>query len=106
LALRSRNLRVRPQVWIPGVGRVDLLIGDRLVLELDGREWHQDFERDRARDRALVARGYLVLRASYRQVLEDWPTIEAQIAEIVARRDHRWRRTPTHGVRRTPGARA
>lgn len=100
LALRSRNLRVRPQAVIDGVGRVDLLIGDRLVLELDGREWHGDFEKDRARDRALVALGYLVIRASYRQVLDGWALIERQILEIVRRRDHLWRRSLPQGRRR------
>jgi len=104
LALRSRNLRLRLQVLIAGVGRVDILIGDRLVLETDGRAWHEDFEMDRSRDRALMARGYLVLRASYRQVLNDWPTIEQQISAIVRRRDHLWRRTLPQGLRRPPRA--
>lgn len=99
LALRSRNLRVRTQVPIAGVGRVDLLIGDRLVLEVDGREWHSDFERDRARDRELVARGYLVIRASYRQVMWEWPLIETQILTLVRRREHLWRRTLPQGRR-------
>lgn len=102
LALRRRNVRVRPQVIIPGVGRVDLLIGDRLVLEVDGREWHGDFDRDRARDRALVALGYLVIRASYRQVLFEWPLIERHILEIVRRRDHLWRRSLPQGRRHPP----
>ena len=75
--------------------RVDLIVGDRLVLELDGQAWHDrpgDFENDRSRDRALVAAGYLVLRASYRQVMTEWSMIEEQVLRIVRRRDHRWRR--------------
>jgi very-short-patch-repair endonuclease len=99
LALRSRNLRVRTQVEIAGIGRVDLLIGDRLILETDGREWHADFERDRARDRALVARGYLVIRASYRQVMTEWALVEEQILTLVRRREHLWRRTLPQGRR-------
>lgn len=94
LALRSRRVSLRSQVQIAGIGRVDLLIGDRLVLELDGREWHDrpgDFERDRARDRALVAAGYVVMRVSYRQVMTEWPRIEAQILALVRRREHLWR---------------
>lgn len=104
LALRSRNLRVRTQVPIAGIGRVDLLIGDRLILELDGREWHSDFERDRARDRALAARGYLVIRASYRQVMTEWPLVEAQILTLVRRREHLWRRTLPQGRRHPQSA--
>jgi len=37
LHLRRRHIRVRSQVHIPPVGWVDLLIGGRLVLELDSR---------------------------------------------------------------------
>jgi very-short-patch-repair endonuclease len=91
LRLRRRNLKVRTQVWIPDVGRVDLVIGDRLVLELDGRAWHDrpgDFEADRRRDRALVAAGYLAMRASYAQVMGDWDTIESQILRLVRARRH------------------
>jgi very-short-patch-repair endonuclease len=99
LALRSCNIRVRTQVAIAGIGRVDLLIGDRLILETDGREWHANFETDRARDRALVARGYLVIRASYRQVMYEWPLIEEQILTLVRRREHLWRRTLPQGRR-------
>lgn len=69
-------------------------------------EWHSDFEADRARDRALVALGYLVIRASYRQVMQEWPVIECQIAEIVARRDHLWRRSLTQGLRHPPSTEA
>jgi very-short-patch-repair endonuclease len=93
LRLRRRNLRVRTQVRI-GSARVDLIVGDRLVIELDGRSWHDrpgDFENDRKRDRTLVAAGYLVLRASYSQVMTEWSVIEEQILQIIRRGDHRWR---------------
>lgn len=102
LGLRRLRVRVRSQVVIPGVGRVDLLIGDRLILELDGRRWHTDFEADRARDRQLLALGYLVIRASYRQVLEEWDVIAGQILALVRRDEHRWRRTLPQGARRRP----
>jgi very-short-patch-repair endonuclease len=63
------------QVQIDGVGRVDMMLGDRLVIELDGWEFHksrEDFERDRRRDAQLAALGYRVLRFSYRQVTRRW----------------------------------
>lgn len=93
LALLRLGIRHRTQVWI-GDARVDIVIGDRLVLELDGEGFHSrpgDFERDRARDRRLVAEGYLVLRASYRQVMSDWLSIEQQILALVRRDAHLWR---------------
>lgn len=92
--LRSCNLRVRTQVWI-GRRRVDLLVGDRLVIECDGAEHHGTWAahaEDRARDRALVAEGYTVMRVTYRQVLDDWPSIEQQVLDVVRRRGHRWPR--------------
>lgn len=102
LALRGRGISVRSQVKIGTVGRVDLVIGDRLVLELDGRAWHADFDRDRARDRALIALGYVVLRVSYSQLIDDWPLVEQQILALVRRREHLWRgphRALGHAVR-------
>jgi very-short-patch-repair endonuclease len=100
LALRRLRVRVRVQVTIPGVGRVDLLIGDRLVLELDGRQWHADFEADRARDRQLMALGYLVVRVSYRQVMVEWAAVEQQLLVLIRRKEHRWRTTLPQGARR------
>jgi very-short-patch-repair endonuclease len=93
LALRRRRLRVRSQVAVPGVGRVDLLVGERLVIELDGRTWHtgERFQSDRDRDRLLVSAGYLVLRATYRDVMERLPELEEQVMTLVRRGDHLWR---------------
>jgi very-short-patch-repair endonuclease len=77
--LRRLQLVVRQQVRVPGVGRVDMVVSDRLVIEVDGRAYHSDpaaFERDRRRDALLVARGYVVLRFSYRQVMFEWHFIQ------------------------------
>lgn len=81
----------RRQVMIPSVGRVDFLIGDRLVIEVDGRGFHDSdssFEADRRRDAALSALGYRVLRFSYRQVMHSFGEVEAAIRAAIARRDH------------------
>ena len=94
VALRSAGVRLRPQVTIEGVGRVDMLIGDRLVVEVDGYAWHGDrrsFEEDRRRDLALMMRGYAVVRLSYRRVVEDWTAVEHDLRELVRRGEHRWR---------------
>jgi very-short-patch-repair endonuclease len=82
----------RRQVRIPGVGRVDFLFGDRLVVEVDGEAYHSDageFEKDRNRDARLSALGYRVLRFSYRQVIECWPEVESAVTAAILRRDHR-----------------
>jgi very-short-patch-repair endonuclease len=94
LALRRHRVRARSQVAIPGVGRVDFLVGDRLVIEADGYDWHGgrlEFERDRERDRELVRRGYIVIRATYHQVMTDLDAVISAALEVIRRREHRWR---------------
>lgn len=63
---------------------VDLLWREtRLVVELDGRAWHdtaEAFERDRRRDATLTARGWRVLRFSWRQVVNEPRWVAATIA--------------------------
>lgn len=72
LALRRAGLRVRSQVRIPEVGRVDLLVGERIVVEVDSEAWHDDEvarARDYRRDLALFARGFVVVRVSWFQAM-------------------------------------
>ena len=90
--MQSLGIATQRQVTIRGVGHVDLLIGDALVIELDGREWHNDedrFEKDRRRDAQLSIRGYRVLRFSYKQVFERWSEVRAAIEASIGRNDHR-----------------
>jgi very-short-patch-repair endonuclease len=90
LRLRAHGIRVRTQVNIDRVGRVDVLIGDRLVVELDGRSHHvgENYETDRMRDLELFRQGYTIVRVSYRNVMFEWPAVEAAILTAVRRGDH------------------
>ena len=92
LFLRTHGIRHRVQVRFSGVGRVDLLIGDRLIIEVDGERFHTgpEFEADRRRDLALVMRGYVVIRLSYRMVLNEWDAVCSGILQLVKRGEHRW----------------
>jgi hypothetical protein len=57
-----------------------------LIVELDGYETHgtrQAFERDRARDRALQAQGWRVLRITWRQLRDHAPTIAAELRALL-----------------------
>ena len=92
--LRACRVKVRTQVVIPGIGRVDLVVGERLIIELDGDEWHstaEQREKDRRRDSALTALGYLVMRAGYSRVMDDWKSFEQEVLAVVRRREHYWR---------------
>jgi very-short-patch-repair endonuclease len=92
LLLRSRNIPHQPQARIRRVGYVDLLVGERLVIEIDGAGFHTgpEFEEDRRRDFELVMQGYFVLRLSYRQVMKEWELVSDGILALVARGEHRW----------------
>ncbi len=89
------GLRIRSQVRIEGVGRVDLLVGDRLVLEADGRQWHESanaYATDRARDLRLTLLGYHVIRLTFEQIVNGWPLVELTIVGLVERGEHLWSR--------------
>ena len=89
--LRGAGIRVRQQVSIRGVGRVDFLIGERLIVEVDGAEFHtgrRDFEEDRRRDASAAALGYRVLRFSHAQLERGDAVVLAAIRAAVARGDH------------------
>jgi len=89
--MRARGIRFRQQVRISGVGRVDFLVGERLVIEVDGYAFHGDrdaFERDRARDAALIELGYVVLRVSVRQVEHEWERVERALLALIRSRRH------------------
>lgn len=91
-ALGKIGVDARSQVRLPGVGAVDLLIGDCLVVELDGRRHHSDaeaFERDRHRDAAAALLGATVLRFSSSQVHVELDTVVAVVQATMARGAHR-----------------
>jgi len=80
--MRLRHLPMTRQVAIRGVGDIDFLVGDRLVIEVDGEQYHTDpqqFENDRRRDAVLASLGYVVLRFSYRQVTERWHEVQTAV---------------------------
>lgn len=71
LALLECGYRVRSQVYIPGVGTVDLLVDDWLIIELDSRGHHESRvaqARDRARDGNAVLIRYGHERFMWEQV--------------------------------------
>jgi very-short-patch-repair endonuclease len=88
--LAPRHLPIRRQVRIDGK-RVDFLLGRRLVVEIDGAEYHIDpirFEADRSRDAELCALDFIVLRFSYNQVVYRWREVERAVLAAIARNDH------------------
>ena len=73
-----------------GHHEVDFLWPDeRLIVEVDGFAFHSSraaFERDRAKDRALHAAGYVVLRITWRQLVDEPEAVVAALATALAQR--------------------
>ncbi len=91
LFLQQRNVLVQAQVEIPGIGRVDLLVGRSRIIECDSRAHHgnsANYEIDRMRDLAARDLGYDTLRLSYRQIWSQWDSTRASLIRHVSRRTH------------------
>ena len=89
LELMQAGFSVEPQVWIQGVGYVDLLVEERVVPELDGFTYHSDreqFRKDRFRDRELTKLGYIVLRFAYSEVMGHDELITSEVRAVLAGR--------------------
>lgn len=80
--LHLLGISLRSQVWVEGVGRVDFILGDRIILEVDGRLNHDGpsmRHKDLVRDAAAAAQGYETLRFDYAMVIHNWPAVLAAI---------------------------
>lgn len=90
--LRWMKVRLLPQAFLHG-HRVDLLIGERLVLQIDGAH-HVGAQRseDVRHDALLMLHGYHVIRVGYRQIVDDWPSVQYLISRAVAQGLHLERR--------------
>ncbi|WP_345803083.1 DUF559 domain-containing protein [Microbacterium sp. AZCO] len=86
---RALGLPFRRQVWIAGQP-VDILVGDRLVVQLDGAHHLEKKQRRRdiRHDATLRLMGYTVLRFDYQQVLFDWAHVESTLTMAVAQGLH------------------
>ncbi len=81
LRLRPYGLSVKFQVW-RGSRRSDFLIGDRLLLEVDGKGNHEDAARrhvDLVRDAEAALWDFETLRFDYALVMHEWELVEAAI---------------------------
>jgi hypothetical protein len=62
--------------------------GTRLVVELDGWEFHRTqaaFERDRLKDQELIAAGYVVMRITWRQLTEEPEAVAMRLRKLLLR---------------------
>ena len=81
---RAHGIAFNSQVAIPGIGRVDFLIEDFLIVEVDGFAYHssrKSLRNDLARNNASTVNGFLVLRYPPEVI---WFEPERMLAEIRA----------------------
>lgn len=90
LFLRQSRVPVRAQQFVPEVGRVDLLVGDSLIIECDSAAHHGEtnYEADRRRDLRARNLGYDTLRLSYQQIWNEWKSTTASLYRIIRQRRH------------------
>jgi very-short-patch-repair endonuclease len=88
--VRRANLAVPETNVFVGGYEVDFLWRtERLVGETDGRAWHFDplaFENDRRRDAELAALGYLVMRVTWRQLVNEPNQVASRLRRALGRR--------------------
>lgn len=92
LFLRGSRVKVREQVHIPTVGRVDLLVGANLIIECDSVAYHsspEQYREDRCRDIAARRLGYDVMRLSYEQIWSSWEETKEVLRASIRLRKHR-----------------
>ncbi|MDM4762565.1 DUF559 domain-containing protein [Galbitalea sp. SE-J8] len=87
LILIELGFEVVQQVWI-GRDRVDFLVGERLVVEIDGRAYH-DRARDNRRDGRLIRARMHVLHFDSDMVLHERDDVVATFLAAIARNEHR-----------------
>lgn len=70
--LENAGYQVQIQKYLPGLGRLDLMVDGILGIEVDGREHHSSataFSEDRRRSNFYVVNGIPTLRVTYRMVV-------------------------------------
>ncbi|HNP57596.1 hypothetical protein [uncultured Gordonia sp.] len=92
--LRAAGYRVTPQAHIPGLGHVDLLVGDRFIFECDSETHHSSEEQlaeDARRDGVALQLGYIPRRYRLKRILNEWPSVLAEIRAFTSKDRHRRR---------------
>lgn len=105
VVLALAGIHAVPQVRVPfsDLERVDLVIGDRLVLECDSHRHHSsptDLDRDADRDLLLTALGFHVVRIRYRAAMFDPAAVLSAVHGVVDAGLHLDRSAPSR--RATP----
>lgn len=100
--LARLGYRVEPQVHIPGIDYVDMVVNGCHIVECDSKRFHlsvAQFERDRQRSLEAAPLGYTTTRLTYEQSVETWPHTLERLRAVFsgeAERAHRRRRSASN----------
>jgi very-short-patch-repair endonuclease len=91
--LQDAGFHVDVQVRVPftDLDRIDLVVADRIAVECDS-SFHDDptaRERDAARDLALIALGFVVVRARWKTIMRDPEALVSAVSTLARRFDLR-----------------
>ena len=90
LRLHRHGITLASQVPIPGVGVVDFVIGDCLIIEADGATHGGDHRHtDLVRDAVAMSLGFVTLRFDSALILHEWDLVEAAVLAAIGRGVHR-----------------
>jgi very-short-patch-repair endonuclease len=84
---RTHGIAYDAQVFLPGIGRVDFLLGGFLIVEIDGFAFHskrEDMLRDRTRNNLSAVQGYAVLRYMPEHIWFNPGQVVAEIRSVLA----------------------
>lgn len=98
LQFQQWRIPVRTQVLIPGIGRVDMLVGNAWILETDSRAHHtgqEAYENDRVRDFGGSSLGFRTTRLTHAQVFDRWELTQQGLWSLV---QQGWHRLPAPDV--------
>lgn len=101
LRLARLGIPLRSQVRVAGVGIVDFLLDEAIILEIDGRDNHDGpahRHKDLRRDAEATRRGYITLRFDYALVMHHWDVVVAAILEARERLSRRSARPVVGGA--------
>lgn len=80
---------MRPQVALDRIGDVDLVVGDRLIVECDSDAHHrskEEHQNDRRRDLEARMQGFDTIRLTYHQIWTDWEATQAVLLRVIRER--------------------
>lgn len=97
--LRLQGHDVRVQGPVGARQRVDLVVGETIALELDGRATHEStFVADRSKDLTILAEALVPVRLPYSLVRDEWPRVAATLDLVLRQHGGCGRGWPTRTV--------